>query len=58
VSRKIIQIVPRGEYAEGLAALCDDGSVWIANTPGDWHRVNTTVVEYLDTLVPHPPVQK
>jgi hypothetical protein len=40
-ARKIIQIVPRGERAEGLAALCDDGTVFVMNVPGYWVRVDT-----------------
>jgi hypothetical protein len=55
MSRKIIMIVPRGEKAEGLAALCDDGSVFVMNVPGYWVRVNTATVENYVEPVPLPP---
>lgn len=53
MTRKIIHVVPHGKNADGLTALCDDGSVWQMGVPGYWVRVDTAKIH--EPIPPPPP---
>ena len=48
--RKIIQIATSND-GRVHHALCDDGSLWLLSN-GNWHRIDTTVVEQSSPLPP------